>query len=93
MNVSINTKASKYFLGAGWQVILCCVQHNLFERPFGQQLKGGFPHLIEISDEISYIVAVTPFLRKTPRPVLASILYSSFEKYLRITRQKNLDWI
>ena len=86
MNVSINTKAPKYFLGAGWQVILCCVQHNLFERPLGQQLAGDFLHFIEISDEVSYIVAVTSFLRETPRPVLTSILYGSFEKNLRITR-------
>ena len=73
--------------------MLCCVQHDLLERPFSQQLQGDFPHLIEISDEVSYVVAVTSFSREMPRPVLASILYSSFEKSLRIAHQKNLDWI
>ena len=68
MNVPINTKALKYFLGAGWQIILCCVQHNLSERPFSQQLEGDFPHLIEISDEVSYIVAVAFFLARDASP-------------------------
>ena len=73
--------------------MLCCVQHDLLERPFSQQLGGNFPHLIEIGDEVSYVVAVTSFLREVPRPIFASIFYSSFKESFRIARQKNLDWI
>ena len=73
-------KVLKYLLGAGWQVILCRVQHDFLEGPFSQQLRSDLPHLIEISNEISYVVAVASFLREVPRPILTSILYSTCEE-------------
>ena len=72
--------------------MLCRVQHDFFEGPFSQRLKSDLPHLIEISNEIPYVVAVTSFLRETPRPVLAAIPYSAGEEDLRIACQENLDW-
>ena len=86
-------KVLKYRLGTGRQVILCCVQHDVFEGLFSQQLGGNLPHLIEVSDEVLYVIAVTSFLREASRPVLAAIFYSAFEGDLRITRQENLNWI
>ena len=73
--------------------MLGCIQHNFLEWPFSQQLEGDFLHLIEIGDEMKEVVAVTSFLRQTPRPVLASIYYGAFEEDLRIACQKDLDWI
>ena len=83
-------KVLKYLLGAGWQVILCCIQHDFLEGRFSQQLRGDLRHLIEISDEVLYVIAVTSFLREASRPVLAAILYSAFEEDFRVTCQKNL---
>ena len=93
VKVFIKSKVPKYFLGAGRQVMLCCVQHDFFERPFNQQLRGDRPYLIEISDEVSYVITVTSFLCETSRPVLASIFHSAFEEDLRIAHQKKLDRI
>ena len=91
--VFVEIKMAQYLLGAGWQAMLCCVQHNFLEGRFSQQLRGDLPHLIEISDEVLYVIAGTSFLREIPRPVLAAIFYSTFEEDLRITRQENLNWI
>jgi hypothetical protein len=60
-----------------------------FEGPFSQQLRGDLPHLIEVSDEVADVVAITSFLRETPRPVLPSIRYSAFEK--RPSKKSGLD--
>lgn len=48
--VFIKSKVFQYFLGAGRQVMLCCVYDNFFELPFNQQLEGNFLHFIEISN-------------------------------------------
>ena len=41
-------KVLKYRLGAGWEVVLCCVQHDFFEGRFSQQLGDDLPHLIKV---------------------------------------------
>ena len=73
-------KVLKYRLGAGRQVILCCVQHDFLEGRFSQQLGGDLLHFIEVSNEVTDVVAVTSFLREPPRPVLAAIFYSACEE-------------